>query len=159
MAEHDDDTPASSDPDRAAILARRQRFVALALSGLATTVATSGACTDGKSDDVDPKADSKTDRKRSVDETPPGPCLSVAIPPEPPSDRPPKACLKISDPSTSTDGGSSDSGTSETGDETESPSPRPQACLSKAAPQPCLRKAPPKPCLKVAPPNDDNGEL
>lgn len=143
MAEHDDG--AGSDPDRAAILARRQRFIALALSGLAST-----ACTDGKSGE-DKSSDGKLDTRS---EPPPQPCLTpVSV------DPPPQACLKMVKPPAETGGGADETGgtgESETGDEGETGKPEtaPKPCLSKTAPQPCLRKAPaPQPCLKKPPPD------
>lgn len=168
---HDDETRAPADPsvavggddpDRAAILARRQRFIALALSGLATTA----ACEKPKEDPAAPKADKGTPQGKGDDGAPPQACLKVAppepegegstgrpmpcldvAPPEPePDDVPPQACLKIAAPP---------------------PEPTPHPCLSikppppEPKPQPCLKvrrpdpePEPPKPqpCLRVADP-------
>lgn len=63
MADDDRSPDADDDPDRAAILARRQRFVAIALSGLAATA--SEAC-----------------------RPQPHPCLNVVGPEEPQPDAP-----------------------------------------------------------------------
>jgi hypothetical protein len=151
----------SDDPDRAAILARRQRFIALALSGLATT-----ACEKPKEDPATPKdgkavQEGKDDKgappqaclKVAAPEEPigkPTPCLDVSVPdPEPEPEPKPQPCLKIAAPD---------------------PEPKPHPCLSikppepepKPKPQPCLKvRAPepepkpepkPQPCLRVAPP-------
>jgi hypothetical protein len=128
------------DPDRAAILARRRRFIALAISGLATS-----GC------------------KRSA----PEPCLSIAAPEddgglaeeeegealEPgeegggangPFVEEPGAPLE-----TGETGGSEDTGGEA---ELEDPQPRPEVCLKvKPKPRPCLKKRPPpQPCLMVS---------
>jgi hypothetical protein len=128
MAGHDDDSKSGGDPDRAAILARRQRFVALALSGLATT-----GCTDGSTKQP---GDDKADDKKAA-EPPPHPCLSPVQPEQKPPEPPPQPCLKVAPPEPE--------GESESGGVSE-PEPAPEP-----APQPCLKKAPPRPCLKVAP--------
>ncbi len=150
------------DPDRAAILARRQHFIALALTGLAST-----ACTAGEGGGQGTKGDSKgqvtpqpclkdgtrnEQEGESGPEQPPQPCLSIA-PPEPP----PQVCLKIAlpDPEDETgDGG-------ETGSEgdTGAPEVAPKVCLSKTAPKPCLKKKSPEPkptpCLRKVSPDSD----
>ena len=124
-----------ADPDRAAILARRQHFIAIALSGLATT-----ACTAGK-------VDAKSDSQGQV------PAQAPESAPESASQPPPMVCLKMSDPYPSGETGDA-TGTgdaTETGDGAEPPAVEP-------APRPCLKKRPaPKPCLKKAAPdpNDD----
>ncbi len=131
----DDDTKPGSkapDPDRAAILARRQRFIALALSGLTTA-----AC------------DKPT--------TKPDACLKVKVsdPKEPATTGEPRACLDVAPPRGSS--GSGDASTSGADgnvppDDTAEPTPclevAPHPCLS---PTPCLDVAPPSPCLRVAP--------
>ena len=69
------------DPDRAAILARRKHFIAMALSGLATT-----ACTDGQGhDDKGGKVEGPVaPESEPASEPEPRPCLKVAAPdPEP----------------------------------------------------------------------------
>jgi len=121
------------DADRAAILARRQRFIAMALSGLATT-ATVSAC-----DDV-PKTAPKSD------DPVPQPCLKIESPP----------------PADSGAAAQGDAATDEADSGTE-PKITPVPCLSPplppkptdAVPQPCLEVAPPKPppqpCLRVSP--------
>jgi hypothetical protein len=132
------------DPDRAAILARRQRFIALALSGLAGTVAcdkpkpqpclsppaTSAEGGEDPKTDPDPTADPQPCLK--VAPTNPQPCLEVMPPEDPKAD--PQPCLKIAAP----------------------PEPKPQPCLSPPKPQPCLDVSPPEepkpqPCLRMAP--------
>jgi hypothetical protein len=131
MAERDDDPKPTIDPDRAAILERRKRFIALALSGLSTT-----ACTAGDSKSTSPKGDTRGEvappnaclkvaprEGESDDAAAPHPCLSVAIQPDPPPDPPPAE--------------------SETEGETGTP---------KAAPRPCLKKPVAHPCLKMAQP-------
>src|SRR5690606_14851621 len=150
----DDETKPTPDPDRAAILARRKQFIALALSGLATTT----ACTSGGDEARDNK--STQPDKSEPEQTKPQPCLTVSIdpPPEPPA---PQVCLSVAPV-----------------EPVEPPEPlpppepvSPQVCLKIAVPdpepqpetepkpepkpKPCLRKAAPKPCLKVAPPDDD----
>jgi hypothetical protein len=75
-----DDEP-QSEPDRAAILARRQRFIALALSSLASAAACE-ACTpkpclnvvepeppDGKADGADANAEADTEPAASESDT------------------------------------------------------------------------------------------
>jgi len=138
--------------DRAAILARRQHFIALALSGLASTV----AC-DGKTDAN--KAEGGRGSGDSGREAPPQPCLEIApladdegqtpkpdeggtsgSEPEPEPEIPPHACLRIAPP----EDDSADPGETEGGDEVgDKPRPAPRPCLKKAAPRPCLRKANP----------------
>ena len=131
------------DPDRAAILARRQRFIALALTGLTTT-----AC------------DKPT--------TKPDACLKVKVsdPKEPKSSGDPQPCLDVAPPATSTSsGGGSSDGPDPDPATTAEPTPcleveptphpclSPKPCLDVApAPTPCLKVAPPRPCLKVAKP-------
>jgi hypothetical protein len=143
---HDDDTrdpaePAAAhgdDPDRAAILARRQRFIAIALSGLATAT----ACDKPKADPSTPK-DAKADESKQDDKgAPPQACLKVA-PPEPvPADGSstgmPMPCLDVAPPEPEPiDDGS------------------PQACLKIVRPPPEEPKPKPQPCLKVRPPEPD----
>lgn len=137
----DDEGKPSPDTDRAAILARRKQFIAIALSGLATTTAcTSGGdkAQDGKSTQPD-----KTDKGEPIQPTTadPQPCLSVAPPTEPePEPIAPHPCLKIAAPEPS----------GETGEALpdEPPPPEPK-------PRPCLKKMPPKPCLKMPAPEDE----
>jgi len=108
------------DADRAAILARRQRFIAIALSGF--TTALSGC-------------DSK-----------PQPCLKVApIVNQPNKEEAlPKSGAASAQPTheESPNPGEDEKPTSAS----EAPPVRPQACL-KVAPRPCLRKALPRPGL------------
>lgn len=126
VANDDDEHDRSDDLDRAAILARRRRFVALAISGLATA-----GCEGPK----------------------PHACLNVITPapevggepePEPENSEPessmtgpivenPGAPLQTEDAEPDSKGQAS-------------PEPQPQVCL-KVAPKPCLRKATPRPCL------------
>ena len=171
---HDERDPADpsaaaqgDDPDRAAILARRQRFIALALSGLASTTACekpkedpstpkdTKATQEGKDDKVAPtqaclKVAPPTEPETGDSTGKPMPCLDVAPPePEPGDDGKPTACLKIAAPP-------------------PEPEPKPQPCLKvkppepepEPKPQPCLKVKPPEPepepkpqpCLRVAPP-------
>jgi hypothetical protein len=135
------------DPDRAAILARRQRFIALALSGLATT----SACEKPKEDPAAPK-DGKATQEGKDDKGAPQPCLNVTrVEPEGESAGKPMPCLDVSPPEPEPDDG------------------KPTACLKIAAPppepeptpQPCLKVRPPEPepkpqpCLKVAAPEPE----
>jgi hypothetical protein len=153
MTERDDDekkVPVGKvDPDRAAILARRQRFIALALSGLSTA-----ACTPGSEKSTNPKGDTKGEvappnaclkvaaprEDEGDDSAAPHPCLSMPLQPDPQ----PQVCLKMAAPPPAETG-------DETGDESET-GPAPQPCLSKPVPRPCLKEAAPKPCLKKAAP-------
>jgi len=156
-----DERPA--DPDRAAILARRQRFIALALSGLAGAVACDRgkpfACLEiaeppGKDEGKDPKDPTKGEPMPCLspmpppDEPPPQPCLEVMPPEDTKGD--PHPCLMVAKPQ-------------------EDPKAEPRPCLNVAQPpeepppQPCLKVAPkdpppkdppPQPCLKMAPKSD-----
>jgi hypothetical protein len=143
MAENDDEPKPTLDPDRAAILERRKRFIAMALTGLSTTACTSGPLR------TTPDACLKSmPRQQNDDEDddgpPPHPCLSVPIQPDPPQPENPRpnVCLKIAQPP------------AETGDDGEAaaPPPLPVPCLSKPAPKPCLKQQTPQPCLKMAQP-------
>jgi hypothetical protein len=132
--------PVTADPDRAAILARRQRFIAIALTGLATA-----GC-----DKPAPKPEA---------------CLKVGVsePKEPKATDDGKADDDDGARASGSSGGDAPGGTggSSSGGEppvaptTSSPTPclevaPPMPCLSP--PRPCLKVAPPKPCLDVAPP-------
>ncbi len=129
-----DDAAPPDDPDRAAILARRQHFIALALSGLATACTSKGhpqPCLDIAP--VDYPAET------------PKPPPDEPEPVEPPEVAPPEPCLKVM-PSAEIPPDLPTSDT--TGAATEEP-PKPPS----TQPRPCLRKsAPPRPCLKQAPP-------
>ena len=144
------------DPDRAAILARRKQFIALALSGLATT-----GCTDGRSKDEDGKAS-----KPSVSPQPPRPCLDVAAPPPASESGEGETSGSETGGSETGETGGSETAGSETGELAETdppqrPDPRPRPCLRRAAPdpkpepepapKPCLKKPKPKTCLMVEP--------
>jgi hypothetical protein len=90
MRDDDDEAKPTPDSDRAAILARRNKFIAIALSGLTTTA----ACTDGKA----PGTKQGQEQKQPDKEPPPQPCLNVvAHPPEQPEE-PPRPCLEIVPP-------------------------------------------------------------
>jgi hypothetical protein len=144
MAERDDDPKPTIDPDRAAILERRKRFIALALSGLSTT-----ACTAGDSKSTAPKSDTRGEvappnaclkvaprEDEGDDAAAPHPCLSVPIQRDPPPDPPPQVCLKIAQPPADTE--------AESGETGGSPEPAPRPCLKKSAPKPCLKMASPE---------------
>jgi hypothetical protein len=114
------------DSDRAAILARRKQFIALALSGLTTTA----AC-----DKEAPSKGGKSSAGEQADTSKPQPCLT-AQPEPPPPEPPPQPCLKVPPQP-------------EPPPEPEIP---PQPCLSfpvepapepEPQPQPCLKKAMP----------------
>jgi len=123
MSDDAEDDP-RDDPDRAAIMARRQRFIALALSSL------SAAC-DRPAPNVCLKVDPSTIDKGEHDKRgAPKPCLDVDRPeprqapatePTPPEAKAepekPQPCLDVARP--------------------EDPEPQPQP-----QPQPCLRVAP-----------------
>ena len=118
------DDSEQADLDRAAILARRRRFIALAISGLATT-----GC------------------------KPSGPevCLSIQVPePENGGEQPPPGSGPIVEdpgvPLETGETGGEESG--ETGEALEQTPP--EVCLKVApTPQPCLKKPRPQPCLMV----------
>jgi hypothetical protein len=173
---HDDETrdpvdPSAAsrgeDPDRAAILARRQRFIALALSGLATTT----ACEKPKED---PSTPTKAAQEgKDANGTPPHPCLNVA-PLEPESGEStgkPMPCLDVAPPETEPDDGSPQAclkiAAPPTTDPGPEPKPKPHPCLSirppepEPKPQPCLKVRRPEPeepkphaCLRVAKPSE-----
>jgi hypothetical protein len=136
MAEHDDD---SLDPDRAAILARRRHFVALALSGLATT-----ACTD------------HNDKREDGSAKPPRTEANVAG-------------ETGSSGETGEAGSNRETGETESGSETDSAEqfnthhPPPHACLKVAPPEPEPEPKPkpdprPRPCLKKAAPKQPSND-
>jgi hypothetical protein len=114
----------TDDPDRAAILARRRRFIALAISGLASC----------KSSEPEVHV-----------------CLSPEITPDRHEER--GSEVFIEDPGAPL-GETGETGGDETGEALEQPyETPPEVCLKVAPPQPkpraCLRKASPKPCLMV----------
>jgi hypothetical protein len=146
---HDDDEgKPTPDSDRAAILARRRQFIALALSGLATTT----ACTDGNDAGQDSKRP-QPDRHRGAKPDPclavpldyvpppqpdrhkgakPEPCLAVPldyVPPPQPDSVPPQVCLKIAIPEPGGETGEA------LADEPPPPEPKPRPCLKKAIPK------------------------
>jgi hypothetical protein len=135
------------DPDRAAILARRRRFITIALSGLATGAACADPCL---------KVGAHGDDNAAENQRPPPAADPAPATPQDPETSRPEACLKVSAPPP------------------EQPVPaRPEACLkvapppqdpadTKAIPRPCLSihrpdppKPSPKPCLRVARPSDE----
>jgi hypothetical protein len=111
-----DDEP-ESDPDRAAILARRQRFIALALTGLATAACRPQVC-------LSVEVHEQPGAPGQDDDAKPQPCLSPPQEPEPEPEAKPQPCLSPPQPDA-----------------------KPQPCLSPpqpdAKPQPCL--SPPRP--------------
>ena len=153
--DRDDDKGSSTDPDRAAILARRQRFIAMALTGLTATAA---GCDDKKP--KDPTGEAAGEGKAAEDDgsphpclkvepnqPKPQPCLDVAPEPEPVGDdgqATPAPCLEVA---VEPESGSSDGGV---GEEPKGPAPKP--CLKVKKPDPV--EPAPKPCLKVAPVQD-----
>jgi hypothetical protein len=113
----------SPDPDRAAILARRRRFIALAISGLAT-----GGCRH------QPQA-----------------CLSISIPDEDgngnsdagaegeDAGEPSTSGAFVEDPGAPVDGGSGETGEAIEPEPVPEPEPNPQPCLKvRPTPHPCL---------------------
>jgi hypothetical protein len=126
------------DEDRRAILARRNRFIAVALSGLTSAVAP-GCADDADSPSPAPCLDQiqMTPLDPPKPEPPPEPCLEVVTPeppPDPPPDpppetpmmnrpdmRPPRVCLRYVGPRTP-----------------PPPAVQPQPCLDMPAPQVCL---------------------
>ena len=155
--DRDDDANkgASADPDRAAILARRQRFIAMALTGLTATAA---GCDDKKP--KDPTGEAAGEGKAGEDDGSPHPCLKVEpVDPKPqpcldvaPEDEgddgqaTPQPCLEIAVPPED-EGGSSSGGEADEG----GVDPAPKPCLRVKKPDPA-----PTPCLKVAAPKDDD---
>lgn len=140
-----EDVARDEDPDRAAILARRRRFVAIALSGLAAGT----GCTpkpepclkvappdDSSSGRPDPGPTSGQPEAAPVE---PQPCLKIAPPSEPPPEVPaepeptpeaePQPCLKVAPPA---------------------PEPEPRPCLKVRRPDP---EPAPRPCLSVRKPD------
>lgn len=105
------------DPDRAAILARRSRLIAIAMSGF--TLA--GAC--GESDDpARPRVDQTQEQTRNVHPEPPFPCLEPMRPRD--DEVPPQPCLEVAVPDEPEPG------------ETDEPPPAPRPCLSVRRPEP-----------------------
>lgn len=144
MSEHDDETDAeerpqamgpASDPDRDAILRRRQRFIAAALTGLA---AASAGCP-----------------------SKPQVCLKVATTPPPNATAAPRVCLEALPPPSPTPGPTAQDKTQDEEPIREGEEPAPQPCLSVRAPDPEPTPedepdeakdsdlAPPQPCLRV----------
>jgi hypothetical protein len=158
-AMHDGDLPPdppdddAQDPDRAAILARRKRFIAIALSGLATGAgcAQPQPCLDVASPrEGEPRTDppAATPSEPKTDPATATPTAPATTPP--PTEPAPEPCLKVAPP--------------------PQPEPKPMPCLNVARPppepvkpQPCLKIAAPPPepepapqaCLRVARPPDD----
>lgn len=129
----DDPRAAPVDVDRAAILARRQRFIALALSGLASACTSNErparpqACLKYSIEPREKPGGTKPDPHEPSDTALPVPCLSLPAEPPPPI---------------------------------EDPKATPQPCLSPLpgpAPKPDTPPKPPKPvpCLEVMPTPDD----
>lgn len=140
--EHDRD----DDPDREAILARRRRFIAVALAGLAGTA----GCGDDAAVEPDPQQQSQ---EQTTEES--GATLEPHEPKVDPGDEQNTAAAG-EDPSTGTGAGVEPTEGAATGEAD------PQPCLSVARPQPCLRRAAPsmrepapQPCLDVAAPRDE----
>lgn len=167
MGDDDRDDGQDGDTDRAAILARRQRFIAMALTGLAATAA---GCDNGKG-----KTSGSGAAKPPTDEHPTAPsqpCLKVRQTPSP--DRgttaAPTPCLEVSVPASSEgDDGQADDGQADDDQADDGPAkPPPQPCLRvrkpEPAPTPCLNvvmpeptpqpgPAKPRPCLKIRKPD------
>ena len=131
----DDDGKPTPDSDRAAILARRKQFIALALSGLAGT-----ACTDA---DEPKRKPTPAERESSAQ-----PCLSVEVTPPPEEPYVPPPASETGQAPTGETGESPAGETGETG-EAEVEQPPPPKPKPEGKPRPCLRKAAPSPCLKV----------
>ncbi|MEZ4438951.1 MAG: hypothetical protein R3B72_07670 [Polyangiaceae bacterium] len=133
--------PTPEDPARAAILARRRRFVAVALT--TAGVATTSACDQPRTClNVAPVQQGGA---------PPMPCLAPVEPDEPDAGAPDAGSADDSDAG-SPDAGSPDAGAtgSTTGDPDAGPPPAP--------PRPCLKPVlPPRACLKIAMPKPDLG--
>lgn len=126
------------DPDRAAILARRKRFIGIALSGLTSGVGCAQPCL-------------SIAQPNEGGEQPSGP---QNVPPATPSDTaPPDACLKVGRPPDQPVQPAQPDPTIPS-DQPAQPDPtaRPEACLKIAMPP--EKQAEPRPCLKVAPPKD-----
>ena len=125
---------AEGERDRAAILARRRRFVALALTGLATA-----GCTRAAQPEACLSVTPPEDQTQPIEEDPP------ASDSNGPFVEDPGQPVQSTDPD-----GEGDSGAEEPITE-----PRPEACLRMVQPKPtpppkpCLKKAAPRPCLDV----------
>ncbi len=123
------DDARDEDPDRAAILARRKRFIAIALSSL-----TSGAAC------AQPQPCLSIAQPESGNPPPdnvpvePTPNSTTPVDPTPTNQPAPESCLKVAAPSNTTK------------------EPAPEACLKVAAPSNTTKEPSPQPCLKVAPP-------
>jgi hypothetical protein len=131
----DDDRDANqSDPDRAAILARRRRFIALAISGLATA----GCKNPGPQVCL-------SRMPESAEPEPPEPEPATTDPAEPTAPGP-----FVEDPGAPLENDETGGEATETGGDLAEPV-RPEVCLKIAAPpQPCLKMRPktkPHPCL------------
>jgi hypothetical protein len=110
----------TDDPDRAAILARRRRFIALAISGLASCKSSEPEVHVCLSPEITP--DRHEERGSEVFIEDPGAPLGetggdeTGEPPEQPFETPPEVCLKVA----------------------PTHQPKPRVCLKKAAPRTCL---------------------
>lgn len=145
-----DDPERVDDPDRAAILARRQRFVTLALSGL--TGALSAGC-DGRGATPQPCLEPARPPETMVE----GPTTDGEVAPTeattgPPTEALPNEAATGAAPGEGTTADAIEEGTTgpegngdETGGKEEVPEAAPRPCLRKASPRPCLKKAPPQP--------------
>ncbi len=145
--------PRDDDGDRAAILARRQRFIAIALSGLAsagTTCTAPQPCLNisqpqgsgGAPEPVSQPADG-TATPAGTPDAPPQACLKVApvVKDVPPGDTAtPRPCLEVVPPPEPPD---------------DKAAPRP--CLKVSAPDPTPTPSP-TPCLRIAKPTRSPAE-
>lgn len=138
MAHDDRDDPETPQSDRAAILARRQQFIALALTGLATT-----ACTPKQKPEEDDKAEGDTQATPEPKPKPPKPepCLKVADPTTDDGAELPEADETAGD----TDEGAEDEQADGADEAEPKPEPKPRPCLRKAKPRPCLKRVAPDP--------------
>lgn len=141
MTPNDRDEDDDNDLDRKAILARRNRFIAVALTGLSTALSgcekkgTPQPCLDvrppkeGRPEPcleiaVDPDEDQDDDQDEADDEGQPLPCLSpLRVEPNDPP-------LPADPPTNTTDGDPAPD------DSAVAPEPRPHACLMVVAPEP-----------------------
>lgn len=116
-----------SDDAKRVVLARRARFVAAALAGVAAV-----SCD---------KAKSEPCLSVATVTTPPEVCLKMAVPPLDAGER------TAIDAGADAADGASDAGKEGGKKAVGPPAPPPTPCLSQVVPQPCLKPPPPQVCL------------
>ncbi len=130
----------SNEEAKRTVLARRARFVAAAMAGLAT--ASCDAC--------NPPQPCLSQAMNVDSGLPPGPCLSVAYIPNDAGEQ--LAIDDAGDAGNASDAGDAGAAGKDAGKKVVvgPPAPPPMPCLSPTAPpQPCLKPPPPRVCLDV----------